>query len=146
MCPIVHMACMHFWHIYKSYLRNFGAFLSRQQYTRSVQKVFARDILATGKFIVFCVYAVILYHNFACNSPPGVPIGRDEISKRETLLFFRCSSWDAIKMYNNPTCGNGRDDFALQFFAFGKTYFHKPQLMRGLCKKGMRMRKAEGVC
>ena len=39
----------------KSHLRNFSVFLSRQQYTHSVQRVFARDILATGKFVVLCL-------------------------------------------------------------------------------------------
>ena len=34
----------------KSYLRSFGAFLSQKRFTRSVQKVFAHDILPTGKF------------------------------------------------------------------------------------------------
>ena len=35
---------------HKSYLRTFGAFLSRKRFTRFVRKVFAREILPTGKF------------------------------------------------------------------------------------------------
>ena len=45
-------ACMaHLCH--KSYLSTFGAFLSRKRFTRFVQKVFAHEILPTGKFGFF---------------------------------------------------------------------------------------------
>ena len=37
----------------QNYLHAFGAFLSRTWFTRSVRKVFARDILPTGKFWLF---------------------------------------------------------------------------------------------
>ena len=38
---------------HKSYLRTFGAYLSRKRFTRFVRKVFAREILPTGKFGLF---------------------------------------------------------------------------------------------
>ena len=43
---------LHFWHILcrKSYFRTFGEILTRKRFTRSVWKVFASDILPTGKF------------------------------------------------------------------------------------------------
>ena len=37
----------------QNYLHTFSAFLSRTWFTRSVRKVFARDILPTGKFWLF---------------------------------------------------------------------------------------------
>ena len=34
-------------------LRTFGAYMSRKRFTHSVRKVFAREILPTGKFQLF---------------------------------------------------------------------------------------------
>ena len=53
--PCMRKQCEHSWHIYvtKSYLLTFGAFLSRKRFTRFVRKVFAREILPTGKFGLF---------------------------------------------------------------------------------------------
>ena len=54
---------MHFWRIYVENLRTFGAFLSRKRFTRSVRKVFAREILPTGKFGLFGSLAQVLIEN-----------------------------------------------------------------------------------
>ena len=51
----------------KSYLRTFGGFLSRKRFTRSVRKVFAREILPTGKFQLF----VSLPQGGSFSHPPG---------------------------------------------------------------------------
>ena len=137
MCPIVHMACMHFWHIYVAkVIYVILAYFCRETIYALCQESFCACYSCDGKVYSFCVYTVIMYHNFACNSPPGVPVGRDEISKRETLLFFRCSSWDAVKMYNNPTCGNDRDDFALQFYCIWENLFSQaPAYERSVYKR-----------
>ena len=39
----------HFWHFF----RTFGLYMSQKQFTHSVRKVFAREILPTGKFWIF---------------------------------------------------------------------------------------------
>ena len=75
----------HSMHLYrKSNFRTFGAFLSWKQFTHSVRKVFAREILATGKFWLLCLW-------WAIHGPKGSRCRTLKIEKLLTSLEYQVS-------------------------------------------------------